>query len=193
MTGPAAESLRTIFRTDYPSRDKFLSRLFGIFNEEIIRIWCRDSRSPYVDLGRPSVLAPNSDRTSVLDFTLEHTKSGSRFVAEMKCEMEYENYKYLVLTDPSQLEHHKKKAFADLLVATRTPNTVTVTVADGYHRRPVEAVGGILIWGSVSAEGRTAVIDKYGFADVISLEESMADLNRWNSLEFKEYVTLRES
>ena len=33
------------------ARDKFLSRVIGIFSEENVRIWCRSDISPYEDLG----------------------------------------------------------------------------------------------------------------------------------------------
>ena len=37
------------------SRGKYLSRVFGIFSEEIVRIWAADPRAPFEDLGRPTL------------------------------------------------------------------------------------------------------------------------------------------
>ena len=37
------------------NHDNFISRIFGIFNEEIVRIWCGNPNSSYEDLGRPSL------------------------------------------------------------------------------------------------------------------------------------------
>ena len=38
-----------------PIRAKFLSRVFGVFSEELVRIWANDSRAPYANLGRPTL------------------------------------------------------------------------------------------------------------------------------------------
>lgn len=98
----------SIFRqVDAPiARGKYLSRVFGIFSEEIVRQWASDPRCPYENLGRPT-LRKRGDRVgSTLDFTLRHKSTGKSYVTELKCEIEYQNYKYLVLSDIKQLNHH---------------------------------------------------------------------------------------
>ncbi len=99
------------------ARGKYLARVFGIFSEELIRIWAADSRAPYEDLGRPTLRVVNGSSGSTLDFTLRSRATGKVYVAEMKCEIEYQNYKYFVLTDPRQLDHHNKPAFVALQAA----------------------------------------------------------------------------
>lgn len=183
----------TIFRTDDSSRDRFLSRLFGIFSEDIVRIWCRDDRAPFLDLGRPTVLPDPADRGSTLDFTLQNRASGAKYVTEMKCELQYRDYRYLVLREPSQLRHHDKKAFHDFLAATRSPHEVSVSVAHGNSKRTVDVEGGILIWGSVTEQGRSSVVEQYGFADVLSLESIVRELNGWRNPEFLEFIEERRS
>ena len=74
-------------------RGNFLARVFGIFNEEIIRIWCRSESSPYKDKGRPTIYKDTNKRGSTLDFTLENTKTNEIYIAEMKCWIAYNNYK----------------------------------------------------------------------------------------------------
>ena len=64
-----------IFRRDDSKpnfRDKFLSRMFGIFSEEIVRTWCDNLKSLYEDLGRPTLKNNNNSggRGWTLDFTL---------------------------------------------------------------------------------------------------------------------------
>ncbi len=185
--------LDALFKTHNSDRDKFLSRLFGIFNEQIIRIWCRDDRSPYRDLGRPTIGRGSETRGSTLDFTFENTETLHKYVAEMKCELQYKDYRYLTLTDPSQLDHHRKEAFARFLEATKHPDEATVTIPNGRSRKPIEIQGGILVWGSVAERGRSTVMKQCGFVDVLSVEDAIADLNIWRNVEFREHLEERRS
>lgn len=50
--GSAADEL---FHSKDPARDNFLSRLFGMFNEDIVRYWARDEQAPYENEGRPTL------------------------------------------------------------------------------------------------------------------------------------------
>lgn len=95
---------------DRPGRDKFLSRLFGIFSEEMVRAWCDLPDSRYQGLGRPNLKRSDEGRGHVLDFTLRDSASGGLYVAEMKCELEYERYRYLQLNDPEQVGRHEKES-----------------------------------------------------------------------------------
>ena len=101
-----AVSFEDFFRSDrpvstvsFPSPDKFLSRLFGLFSEDVVRHWCRCPEARYGDLGRPYLRFPTERYGHTLDFTLRDRQTGETFVAELKCELEYDNYRYLRLTD----------------------------------------------------------------------------------------------
>jgi hypothetical protein len=176
-----------LFRTDNTPRDAFLSRLFGIFNEELVRIWCRDPRSPYSDLGRPTIHRTDPKGYSVLDFCLEDRNSRQIYVAEMKCELQYQNYRYLRLDSPEQLYHHDKQAFIDFLATSLNPSQAVVKV----EQRPVKVSGGILVWGRTTDLGKSAVIAKLGFADVLSLETIVNDLLRWENREIRTFIETR--
>jgi len=91
-------SFQEIFHSQNDIKDKFLSRLFGIFSEDIVRIWCNDSQSPYLDLGRPTIKIDDEKRGRTMDFTFQSRDNGKNFVGELKCELEYENYRYMTLT-----------------------------------------------------------------------------------------------
>ncbi len=181
---PNTVDLEHIFKTENTTRDKFLSRLFGIFNEEMIRIWCRDDRAPYADIGRPTLYVDHQERGSTLDFCLEHRESGRVYVTEMKCEMQYQDYKFLTLHESSQLEHHDKTAFTIFLHASTSPDDVLVKVGG----KPVGVHGGILIWGRVANDARDHIIQRYGFAAVLSLEDVVADLIHWNNQEYRKRI-----
>jgi len=173
-----------IFRTDNSARDKFLSRLFGLFSEEVVRHWCRCFAAPYEDLGRPTLRTLGEMRGHTLDFTLRHRETGRVFAAEMKCELEFENYRYLRLTAAWQVRHHRSVAFQKLLRLARDPEAFEVRVGG----RAVKVDGAVLIWGALTAEGRNAVIREYNFADVLSVEAMVEDLRRWKAAGWAEVV-----
>jgi hypothetical protein len=155
------------------ARAKFLSRIFGIFSEEIILLWASDERAPYESLGRPTIKTPGDNRGHTLDFTLRQRSSGKIYVAEMKCEIEYQNFKYFVLEQVEQLEHHKKPAFEALLKAARSSPVQTAYVGG----KSINMHGAILIWTSVTPEGKEAVMASKGFHDVLSIEDICHDLS----------------
>jgi len=184
----AAISFEKFFKDS--ERGKFLSRLFGIFSEEIVRIWCGDTRSRYEDLGRPTLKKNGEKRGRTLDFTFKSRKDGSIYVGELKCELEYQNYRYLTLKEPSQLEHHKGKAnedtgFKRFLDMARDPKQYTV------NGKNYTVSGAVLVWGSVTDEGGEAVMKEYGLADVLSLQEIVDDLVKWNNRKYYELVEER--
>ena len=173
------------------AQDKFLSRLFGIFSEEIVRIWASDEiLAPYKDLGRPTVKtqveANNKNRGRTFDFTLGEKKTGKRFICEQKCELEFENYKYLELKGSEQLRHHEKNfAFRRFLDVGKDPRKYQVFVKG----RQIENVRGIvLIWGKVSERGRKEVKERYHMHGVLSLEDIISDLVIWKSKSYLELI-----
>ncbi len=166
-------------------RDKFLSRLFGIFNEEIVRIWCRDPHSPYKDLGRPTVRLGEGKYT--LDFTLQSRQSGDIFVGELKCELEFQNYKYLTLNSPSQFAHHDKEAFRIFLDFASNSTKYLVTTSG----KRVNPIGSVLVWGSVTEDGRKSIMKEQGIYDILSLEEIIADLVKWDNHEYRLFIEER--
>jgi hypothetical protein len=176
-----------LFRTTDRKRDKFLSRVFAIFSEDIVRIWCRSPGSPYEDMGRPTLTSRDGGRGWTLDFCLRRHADGRIFVAEQKCELEYESYRYLTLVAPSQLAHHKGEAFRRFLVVARAPGEFMIMV----RGRPVPVDGAILVWGAVSDAGRAAVMAETGLADVLSLEEIVRDLLDSGNEEYIRFVQER--
>jgi hypothetical protein len=177
------DSFGALFQQSDPARGKFLSRLFGIFSETIVRIWSEDERAPYRNLGRPTLaarqVANGGIRTKppTLDFLFECRRSGKQYVVEQKCEIELQDFRYFTLTRPDQLKHHSKSAFAAFLSAAS---------GDGEGARDwnvggksVSVDGAILIWGAVTPEGRAAVIEETGLHDILGLDRIIADCAGW--------------
>lgn len=162
------------------ARAKFLSRVFGIFSEEIVRIWAGDARAPYEEVepgGRPTLKAAGATRGHTLDFLLRDRSTNQVFVVEMKCEIEYQDFKYFVLEDPKQLAHHTKDAFRAFLAAAGAGPRPSATL----RGREIAYDGAILIWGAVTEEGRQAVRARTGLHDVLSVKTICADLATWRN------------
>ena len=181
MTSPPFDSF---FRSSNSPRDKYLSRLFGLFNEDVVRHWCVLPETPYSDLGRPTLKLPGEPRGYTLDFTLQHQATGHVFVTEMKCWLEYEGYKYLRLRGPDQLRGVDGKAFARFLDFAEDPSQYLVQVKG----KPVKSDGAILIWGAIGDEGREKVIREHGLSDVLSVEVMLEDLRGAGSGEWERRV-----
>lgn len=187
-----SQRLRNIFNSKRQAdreRAKFLSRVFGIFSEQIVSAWTRDERSPYENLGRPTIKTGEGGRSCTLDFTLRERASGKVYVSEMKCEIEFQNFKFFVLEHASQLDHHKKPAFEAFLRAARP----TVDYAVFVGGKSIDIDGAILIWGAVAPEGRDGAIKAKGFRDVLSVEEICADLASWNCARYAALIEQRQA
>lgn len=184
------KSFEEIFKSDNSTRGKFLSRLFGIFSEEIVRCWATNCKAPYENLGRPTVkkkTAPKDKRGYTLDFTFRCRDTGKIYVSEMKCELQYRNYKFLRLENPDQLHHHKKPAFHSFLdladVQSREQYNVTV------QKKSCDNIDGtILVWGSYTDAGHDSVIQEYGFSDILSVENIIQNLIEWNDPNYQEFI-----
>lgn len=172
-----------LFWTDNASRDNFRSRLFAMFSEEIVRAWGDNDRASYRDIGRPTLWRGSARFT--LDFTLERKSDGNLYVAEQKAELAWEGYSRLRLVSAEQVATHVgKPAFDWFLELARQPASAEVKV----RARPVPIDGAILVWGSTTPEGRVEAINRFGFADVLSLEEMLADLRTWRDQRWQSRV-----
>lgn len=182
------KSLEEVFRSEEPGRGAFLSRLFAFFSEEVVRHWAACEQSPYRDVGRP-VVWDEAGRYHVLDFTLERNSDGARFVTEMKCEIEFQNYRFLSLVDGSEVEHHVAgAAFQKLLRLADDPRSLRVTI--GGKEQVVAGSG--LVWGVVTPEGKEAAISRYGFSEVLAVEDMLRDLAGWQPKAWADFTATRK-
>jgi len=166
-----------------------LSRLFGVFAEEVVRLWANDDRSPYCCLGRPTIAPVDSSKSYTLDFTLQDRSSQKIYVAEMKCEIEYQNFRYFALEGAWQLGHHSKPAFKAFLDSASGKSEQRVAV----NGKQVKADGAILIWGSVTEAGRSSVLSAFGLHDVLSVANICRDLVAWRHEEYTALIAKRRA
>ncbi len=170
------------FRSTDSKRDNFLSRVSGIFNEEIVRMWCANPNSPLVDLGRPTIWEPGG-KHHTLDFTLRDIK-GMTFVTEMKCELAYDGYRYLRLTNAAQLDHHEGSAFLRFLELAVSGHGLVAKVG----AIPIAVDGIVSVWGATTRAGVDSVTSTRAIADVLSVEVMINDLRRWDDPQRKHRV-----
>lgn len=191
-TSYTTERLKCIFqpgRREFENRAKFLSKLFGTFSEQIVSIWASHSRCRYEDIGRPTLRTDSNQRGYTLDFTLRERTTGKFYVCEMKCEIQYQNFRYFILDDTSQLDHHKKPAFRAFLDTAHPRHQHSVFVG----KKLIKTSGAILIWGAATQRGRKKVMEDKGFFDVLTVESICSDLRNWESGRYLELVAEKRS
>jgi hypothetical protein len=180
-------NLEELFRTENSIRHKFLSRLFGLFSENLVRIWCRTAHSPYEDLRRPVLTRVGTDKGYALDFTLRSKQTSKTYIAEPKSWMEYENYRYLTLFSSTQLYSMGNTAFEVFLEMARQPSLYPVRV----NGNPVSLSGSILIWGRVHRDSIEQIKADTGIADLISQENTIGQLVQSGNEEFTSFIQER--
>lgn len=191
-TASMSQLLSAIFNPDSRAeaeRATFLSRMFGIFSERIVSLWCDDERSPYEDIGRPTIKTSMIDRGHTLDFTLRDRRTGALYVAEMKCEIEYQNFRYFILMNADQLKHHQKPAFDVFLRSARPSEDLQVWV----RKEKKLTAGAILIWGAVSPAGRMSAIEEFGLRAILSLDDMCRDLISWKCKRYEALLSERRA
>ena len=158
--------------------------MFGIFSEKIVAIWANDDRAPYENLGRPTIRVPERTRGHTLDFTFKDRATGNIYAAEMKCEIEYQNFGYFVLEASHQVDRHKKPAFEAFMKLARWPAEQDVRV----QGKEVKVDGAILVWGAISTGAKDAIIAERGFHNILSVEDICWDLVSWKNTEYIEMI-----
>lgn len=185
MLGANKMDFVSLFKQDEADRKrgKYLSRLFGIFSEDIVRIWAADENCHYKDLGRPSIRFEG--KTYTLDFTFQHKQSRKVYIVEQKCEIEFQNYKHFILDKKEQLFHHikAKKAFVAFLEAAKK-NIIFSSIS----QQEIKIDGTILIWGAATPKGINDIKLEYKIDDIFTLEKIIDDLILWRNEDFYKFV-----
>ncbi len=147
-------------------------------------------------MGRPTLRTEVKKNGYTLDFTFKSADDHLLYVVELKSELEFQKYKYLKLEDTSQLKHHQNKsAFTRFLDVAKDPSAYIVTINDTTTNKKTEqnVSGAILIWGSITEDGRNKVKDEFGFEDVLSLEKMISDLISWEDPTYHELIAERSN
>ena len=107
----------------------------------------------------------------------------------MKCEIQYQNYKFLTLNPSTDLNKRAKSkpALKKFLDATQNPSNFEITLGTKPNQKIIKIDGGILVWGRVSNDGKKSKTELHGFADILSLESIINDLIEWDNKEYKTF------
>ena len=105
----------------------------------------------------------------------------------MKCEIEYQNFRYFILDHENQLAHHKKPAFAAFLAAARLPDSAEVRV----RGQKIQTHGAILIWGAIETDAVAPIRTSTGLHDILSLEKICRDLVDWQNPDYLALIAQR--
>ena len=196
--------LQKIFKNADEKQNNLLTRVFGIFSEEIINCWLAYPDCEYKNLGRPSIYKKN-ERPSTLDFLFEKkkgTNKGALYIVEQKCLFSYNKGNLLCMTE-TNLEHFEKwstqkakysKAWKDFreIHSYLKNEDVVIKWKGSTPELTKKVVGNILIWGKWMDNTKHAdpKIDK-----IISMESIMNEMNEWDNLgvkssgvSFKEFI-----
>ena len=127
-------------------------------------------------------------RGYTLDFAFRERTTGKIYVSEMKCEIEYQDFRYFILERAEQLAHHRKPAFQAFFDAANGAQSQIVNIG----RNVIEVDGAILVWGAVSQAGREAVMKEMDFHDVLSVEKICENLAEWRNERYVELINERQ-
>jgi len=189
------------------AKGNFLARIFGIFNELPVRIWCGNEKSIYKDLGRPTLHFKDQDkkRHFTYDFLFED-ENEKKYVVEQKCEISYQKYEFLTLKCEKQLLHHIKaeknekkpvNAFNKFLEIAENPQCEgnVISYKKENNKSQIKIDGAILIWGSVEEDemgNKSKAVkelqEKFGFVEILSVEKIISDLIFWKDKAYLDFL-----
>lgn len=117
----------------------FISRVFGIFAEDLIELWIRhnDKYKFYGDKRlRPSLYNKKGlYLKTTLDFVLEEVSTKKNFIVEMKSEMAYKNFQNVSLNEKNLQSKMKNDSFKRFVELAKDPLKYIVKVEDKKIRR----------------------------------------------------------
>jgi len=178
----------------------FLARVFGIFSEEIPKIWFE--LKGFQVLGRPTISIENENKTekATLDFCQE--KGGKYYIVEQKCFLAYDDCK-LLNTESDEFKnafekwHNNKKEQTKAWKFFVNFNTNTGNYSITYKKnkndksKPLKnnEIKKKLIWGSISDNGKEIIKKHLGEdLEIYSIEEMIKEI-----INKEEYLNLIKS
>jgi hypothetical protein len=179
----------------------FISRFFGIFAEEIVKIWAENGKNEYNNLGKPSRYDKGNDycfkvnnlsnsecngyKYSHITYDFLFEKDNEYFIVEQKNELSYEKFKNMILNNQDMInDKMKKKSFKKFI---EIPNNSIKFI---YNNDTKYIKGKILIWGSITDDSEILenIKNEYGIYEIISLEKIIEDLIEWKDKSFIDFL-----
>lgn len=180
-------------KKDIKIRNSFIAKVFGAFNEDIVRIWANRNNSKYKNLGRPTIYRNNEGKRNTLDFTMKERKTGKIYISEMKSWISYKNNKFLELNksiDLLSINDIPESLRWFLNVGNDISNYDVNVNGPELKKEKVIPEGTILIWPKFKSEDKDYCLKKYRLFDLLSLENIIIDLNNEKNEEY--FLLLKE-
>ena len=170
----------------------FKSRIFGIFSEEIVRIWLKNPKCKYDDLGRPTLYDLNIQKLAQLDFTLRNKKTKKLFIAEQKCFYGYRKGRMETISNSDVFIKNFESWSKMKMKQTKAWECFVNFNQKKYHikiNKEEKIIDGrILIWAKYDEAGKKRMLDDLKLNEIISIEEVIKDLIRWGDKDYIDFI-----
>jgi hypothetical protein len=169
----------------------FKSRIFGIFSEEIVRIWLKNPKCKYEDLGRPTLYDLNDTRLAQLDFTFRDRETNKIYIVEQKCFYGYRKGKMATISTSDDFIKNFESWSTRKMKQTKAWECF-INFPKNYHvkvqKEKKHIDGRILIWAKYEEDGKKELIKNLKINDIISIEEIIKDLNKWQDKDYFDFI-----
>ena len=170
----------------------FLSRIVGVFSEEIVRFWLENERCKYINIGRPQVSTSGDPKNYTLDFLLQNTKTKKYFIAEQKCFFGFKNGTLKKISEVEtftmEFEKWSTKKSISTIAWDRFINFDKDTSVVSNKQKKYSVSGKVLIWASYDKKAKENFQKKYKLSDVISFEHIIRDLKDWSDESYIKFI-----
>lgn len=172
----------------------FLSRIYGVFSEEIVKIWCdNENNKEFEYIGKPHINIGNR-KPLELDHLLK--SKNTYFIVEQKNFHGYKNGKLASMEDTDSFfknfetwskeksKNQKSKAWDIFINFREHPKEVK------YNGESFPDIKTLLIWSKGTPEGKRKFIENSGIgvSEVLFLLDIKNDLIQWDDQKYKELI-----
>ena len=189
---------QTIFNVkENSTKTNFLSRILGVFSENIVDFWLENEKCPYRSLGRPSLYSVDNKKLATLDFTFQNKSDNKNYIVEQKCFFGFKNGKLCSMsTYEIFIKEFEKWSTAK---ANSTPawkyfsNFSKERYDVKVKTKKIETEGTILLWASCEKEGAEKFQEELGISKIIGVDSIISDLKQWEDNNYSKFIDTRKN
>lgn len=173
----------------------FLSRIIGIFSEDVVRFWLENKKCKYNFLGRPQVWTENDSKKYSLDYLLQDKKTKKCYIAEQKCFFGFKDGKlkkiseaetFSIVFDKWSNEKRNHTVAWARFIEFNNDSHVSI------KNKKCDVSGKILVWASCDKKAKKDFQKKHNIFDVVSFEQVIRDLNKWEDRKYLGFLKDRK-
>jgi hypothetical protein len=179
----------------------FLSRFFGTFNQEILKLWCEnENNKDFKYLKSEPSLYIDQNKKPRLDHLIEY--KGKNFIVEQKAFYGFQNGNLTKMDDAMdyikrfdqwslrKIKEQRSKAwvfFVELDFSEEKEYKVFI------KEKAYQVHGKILVWSQATENGKIKFKEKLKLDHILLIEDMISDLAKWQDVTFKETLKLKQS